>query len=132
MQTVLSMSTQIQTASRKKVFVDLDSFDRIRAHSPSHINQSIEEQMQQNVHEAGAMDQNQLSQRIEKLDREWDIDRAFMVFFAATASTMALLSALAWSPPMMLLRRLKFRSSKEIDAEKYALKTLRGDFVQER
>lgn len=145
------MSTQIQTASSKKVFVDLDGYDRIRAHSPQHINQAIEQQMQHNVHDAGELDENRLSDKIERLDREWDIDRALMLFFAAAVSTTVLLgtrknrkwlgllaiqlpflayhATVGWCPPVSLFRRLGFRSSKEIDAEKYAMKTLRGDFV---
>jgi hypothetical protein len=33
-----------------------------------------------------------------------------------------------WCPPLALLRRLGVRTRREIDAEKYALKALRGDF----
>jgi hypothetical protein len=33
-----------------------------------------------------------------------------------------------WCPPLPLLRKLGFRTRKEIDQEKYALKILRGDF----
>ena len=33
-----------------------------------------------------------------------------------------------WCPPIPVLRRLGVRTRKEIDREKYALKTLRGDF----
>lgn len=35
-----------------------------------------------------------------------------------------------WCPPVSLLRRLGFRTSSEIDAERYALKALRGDFKE--
>ncbi|WP_243685307.1 hypothetical protein [Methanosarcina barkeri] len=33
-----------------------------------------------------------------------------------------------WCPPVSILRGLGFRTRQEIDLEKYALKTLRGDF----
>jgi hypothetical protein len=33
-----------------------------------------------------------------------------------------------WCPPVSALRRLGFRTAKEIDEERYALKILRGDF----
>jgi hypothetical protein len=36
-----------------------------------------------------------------------------------------------WCPPIPLLRRLGIRTQQEIDAEKYALRLLRGDFEQE-
>jgi hypothetical protein len=35
-----------------------------------------------------------------------------------------------WCPPVPLLRRLGIRTAAEIDAERYALKLLRGDFDQ--
>ena len=35
-----------------------------------------------------------------------------------------------WCPPIVLFRRIGIRTRREIDAEKYALKALRGDFVQ--
>jgi hypothetical protein len=33
-----------------------------------------------------------------------------------------------WCPPVPVLRRLGFRTAREIDIERVALKTLRGDF----
>lgn len=33
-----------------------------------------------------------------------------------------------WCPPLPILRRLGFRTAREIDAERTALKALRGDF----
>ncbi len=33
-----------------------------------------------------------------------------------------------WCPPLPILRKLNIRTSKEIEQEKYALKTIRGDF----
>jgi hypothetical protein len=35
-----------------------------------------------------------------------------------------------WCPPLPVLRRLGFRTQREIDQERYALKALRGDFRQ--
>ncbi|MDO1449026.1 hypothetical protein Q0590_22300 [Rhodocytophaga aerolata] len=35
-----------------------------------------------------------------------------------------------WCPPLPILRRLGYRTRKEIDTEKYALKALRGDFTR--
>jgi hypothetical protein len=34
-----------------------------------------------------------------------------------------------WCPPLAILRRLGFRTSSEINRERIALKTLRGDFA---
>lgn len=145
------MSKQIETANHKKVCVDLDSFDRIRRHSPEHINRRIERDIQRNVEQYGAGGDRAMTSRIDALDREWDIDRATMVFFATVggiALTLGLTkdrrwlrllgiqlpflayhAATGWCPPVALLRRFGLRSFKEIDAEKYALKSLRGDFA---
>lgn len=89
--------------------------------------------------------------RLRELDREWDIERVV----ETSSSTLSLAGfALAllrrdrrwlllpfgisafmlqhalqgWCPPIPLLRRLGVRTAGEIDAERYALKALRGDF----
>ena len=92
----------------------------------------------------------EIDARLGELDREWDIERAI----EANASTLALagvvlgagvdrrwlaLSGLVagfllqhalqgWCPPVPVLRRLGFRTAREIERERYALKALRGDF----
>lgn len=144
------MSTNLRTNSNKSVFIDLDGYDRIRAHTPDRINRKIQDEIESSVRDIGADRVEPLSRRIEALDREWDVDRATMVMFAGLAGLVSILAAtrnrkwlrlhaiqfpflayhaaVGWCPPMAVLRRLGFRSAKEIDAEKYALKTLRGDF----
>lgn len=91
-----------------------------------------------------------IERRLEQLDAEWDIERALMVkggamsvlgllLGAARSRVWLLLPLLAGgfllqhglqgtSPPYLLLRRLGFRTRKEIDEERFALKALRGDF----
>lgn len=92
-----------------------------------------------------------IARRQCELHAEWDIDRAV----EANASTLALagivlaargsrswllLSALVtafvlqhalqgWCPPVPVLRRLGFRTAREIERERQALKALRGDFA---
>lgn len=92
----------------------------------------------------------EIGARLEELDHEWDIERAI----EANASTLAfagvalaamvdkrwlLLPALVsaflfqhslqgWCPPVPVLRRLGFRTAREIERERYALKALRGEF----
>lgn len=145
------MSELVELSKNKKVFVDLRGFDRIRQHSPDYINYGIENKIVDNVVEYGAKDTNAISQRINTLEREWDIDRTVMGFFSVLGGFLVYkgltsknrkwfyplalqipflgLHALrGWCPPVSLLRRLGFRTNHEINAEKYALKTLRGDF----
>ncbi len=57
------------------------------------------------------------------------IDRRFYLL-AGTAAGFLLQHAIqGWSPPLPLLRWLGFRTQAEIEAERYALKALRGDFA---
>jgi hypothetical protein len=91
-----------------------------------------------------------LDRRICELSREWDTDRvvetawgivilagvglavAFSLWwlFLAGAGAVCLLShaLFGWDPLLPLYRRWGFRTSTEIDYERYALKALRGDF----
>ena len=92
-----------------------------------------------------------IEMRMRQLDREWDIERVVETSSSALslagfalalarrdrrwlllplgASAFMLQHALqGWCPPVPLLRRLGVRTTAEIDAERYALKALRGDF----
>jgi hypothetical protein len=132
------------------VILDLDGYDRIRARSSEKINADIERRAVEEIEKYSSENKAVISQRINELDREWDIDRAVMIvfsllspisvtlgvkkdrkwfgLFALQLSFLVLHAARGWCPPTPLLRRMGFRSRFEIDAEKYALKTLRGDF----
>ena len=95
-----------------------------------------------------------IERRLGELDREWDLERVLGIN-AATASLLGLTlgatvdkkffilpaivagcllqhSLQGWSPPVPLLRRLGFRTQVEIEKERYALKALRGDFLDVR
>ncbi|HYF47994.1 MAG TPA: hypothetical protein VEJ63_01210 [Planctomycetota bacterium] len=96
------------------------------------------------------MSKSDISRRIEELEREWDIERVIEVnapTLALTGLTLGILhdrrwlalpvgvmsflllhGVQGWCPPIPVLRRLGFRTRDEINAEKYALKALRGDF----
>jgi hypothetical protein len=97
-----------------------------------------------------AAHREQIDRRLRELDEEWDIERAIeanaaLFAFAGTAlgagvdrrwlALPAVVSAFlfqhalqGWCPPVPVLRRLGFRTVREIDTERYALKALRGDF----
>jgi len=92
--------------------------------------------------------------RLKELDAEWDIERtleanASLLAFAGIALGAAVdklfhvLPAIVtaflfqhaiqgWCPPLPVLRRLGFRTAREIDVERHALKVLRGDFKRVR
>lgn len=93
----------------------------------------------------------ELDRRLEELDREWDTERtleanAATLAFAGTmlgtfvnrwwlilpATVTAFLfqhAVQGWCPPLPVLRNLGVRTAQEIEAERYALKALRGDFA---
>lgn len=93
-----------------------------------------------------------LSERIKKLDFEWDTERyqeakaGFCVLFCsliglktrrcwflatATIGLFLLQNALmGWCPSLPFLRKVGIRSSEEISNERIVLKMLRGDFDQ--
>ncbi|HVY61249.1 MAG TPA: hypothetical protein VHF22_06315, partial [Planctomycetota bacterium] len=54
--------------------------------------------------------------------------RRFLAFPAVVAGFFLQHALQGWCPPVEVLRRAGVRTRREIDAEKYALKALRGDF----
>lgn len=137
-------------SSRTPVMMDLEGYDRIRAHSSEKVNADIEMRAIEEIQRYSKENKAVISQKIDELDREWDVDRAIMILFPILTSIavslgirksrkwfglfgvqlgfLILHAVRGWCPPLVLLRRMGFRSRFEIDAEKYALKTLRGDF----
>jgi hypothetical protein len=128
--------------------------DRVRAHSASVANERIDTAAQQRVRRVAGQPGPVLAQHIRELDREWDMERWLETnasalalggtvlglfvnkkFFAIPCVVLPflLLHALqGWCPPVPILRRKGVRTRREIDAEKYALKALRGDFAEVR
>ncbi len=91
-----------------------------------------------------------IDRRLRALDAEWDIervldanaatfalaglalgvfvDRRFLLLPAAVAGFLLQHAVQGWCPPVPVLRRLGVRTAGEIQAERAALKALRGDF----
>lgn len=119
--------------------------NRVRRWTDEHVNRDIDQVTDSNIARYAGRSRAEIHQRIQELDREWDIERALEV----NASTLAL-TGLAlgvavdrrwlalpgfvlgfllqhglqgWCPPLPVLRRLGFRTREEIDREKYALKS---------
>jgi len=124
--------------------------ERIEEHTASEVNRRIEEQSRNNVLGYAAQGEATISQRIEELDAEWDIERALMtgaginVLFgvamgafvnrkwfywpAVVGSFMLQHTLQGWCPPLIPMRRSGVRTRQEIEREKTALRILRGDF----
>ncbi|WFB36664.1 hypothetical protein P3T73_02670 [Kiritimatiellota bacterium B12222] len=94
-----------------------------------------------------------ISDRLQELDNEWDIERVLEAnasalslggiflglfrkrFLWISATAMYFLHQHAhegWCPPLFVFRRWGVRTRTEIEYERYALKMIRGDFVGTR
>ena len=123
--------------------------DRVRANTSPEILEAIDARIEERIRFYATQPRGAISQRIEELDREWDIERMLETNAAGLALTGLVLGMVSrkwllltgavlgflmqhaiqgWCPPIPLLRRMGVRTRGEIDREKYALKILRGDF----
>lgn len=125
--------------------------DRVRRRTPAKINEKIDHATAQRVEDLATRGRADIAQRLEALDREWSVQRVFHLgtslagltgvalaaaglrrgglALTAIAAGFSLHYALSgWTPALSLMRRLKIRTRREIDAEKFALKSVRGDF----
>lgn len=123
---------------------------RVSKHTPAKVNRRILKETEASVALYASAGKETLDRRLGQLDQEWDIER-ILEANAATLSLFGLIMAAkggkkwlalpivvsgflvqhavqGWCPPVSVLRRMGFRTSAEIDYERYALKALRGDF----
>jgi hypothetical protein len=124
--------------------------DRVRASTASSVNEEIDRTIRRSLQAHSGKSAQAITERIEELEREWDIERTLEL----NASTLAFVglglgmtvnkrwlivpsvvlpflfqhAVQGWCPPLPIPRRLGVRTREEIDCEKYALKALRGDF----
>lgn len=113
------------------------------------INQRIEQQTRANI-AFFAEHPERIQHRLDELDKEWDLERRLEMNSAViTLASIALAitrsrwwvlvplvlqgfflqhSIQGWCPPLSVLRRMGCRTETEIEAERHALKALRGDF----
>jgi hypothetical protein len=129
---------------------DTPGGDHVRESTPSHVVAELDRDLEARVAAYRAAPPQAVDDRIAELEREWDIERTLTL----NASTLALsglvlsrvhrrawlwlpasvLTFLAqhaiqgWCPPIEVFRRLGVRTRTEIEAERHALKALRGDY----
>lgn len=124
--------------------------DRVRRSTAKRVNRELDEQRVTDVAARVGASPEEITQRLEALDREWDVERVL----EANAATLALIGVVlstrsrwwlllagvvptfllqhalqGWCPPIELFRRQGVRTRREIDAERTAIKALRGDFA---
>lgn len=126
--------------------------DPVRSATAGHVNEQIDREAERRVLRSAGEPKGVLSRRIEELDGEWDMERWLETNASALAFTGTVLGLFVnrkflaipcfvlpflfyhavqgWCPPVPLFRRNGVRTRREIDAEKYAVKVLRGDFDQ--
>jgi len=124
--------------------------ERVPQHTAEHVNAEIRRQTEERVARCAAAGREAIDRRLAELDHEWDIERtleANAATLCAAGAALALLSdrrfalvplvvgsfliqhaVQGWCPPLPVFRRYGFRTQPEIDYERYALKSLRGDF----
>lgn len=125
---------------------------RVQQNSATEVNRKIQRQMEARVARYRNAAPDEIAERLEELDQEWDTERTLEANAATLAFTGCILSAAVdrrwialpltvsafllqhalqgWCPPMEVIRRLGVRTMREIDEERMALKALRGDFRQ--
>jgi len=123
---------------------------RVAEQTPEPINECIRRETDERVARYATLGAAAIQQRLQELDREWDIERALETSASAVSllglglgafvrrgwfvlpvvvAGLLLQHALqGWCLPVSMLRRLGVRTSTEIEHERYALKILRGDF----
>jgi hypothetical protein len=124
--------------------------DRVRENTAGAANRAIDSEMQHRV-QFYSDHPDQIDARIGALNTEWDMERvlemnasslAFLgVVLGATVHRRWLLlpgivlpflfqhAIQGWCPPIPLLRRIGVRTQREIEAEKYALKSLQKELA---
>lgn len=123
--------------------------DRVARNTPIEVNRKIGRQTEMRLAYFAAHPE-EIPRRLAELDSEWDIERALEanaaglsllgVALGVTRGARYLLLPFAvsaflmqhavqgWCPPVSVLRRLRFRTAREIEHERAGLKALRGDF----
>ena len=125
--------------------------DAIREHTPPEIQEQIDSTLEERIRFYAAQPNKVIARRLKELDEEWDLDRVLTANIAGLALGGVVFSFLGggkkwllisggalayllmhglqgWCPPATMMRRFGIRTRMEIDAERYALKLLRGDF----
>lgn len=127
------------------------SVDPVRDHTSGEVQARIDTQTYANIRYFADKSSEELTRRIEELDREWTLDRALMSVVAGASLSGIALSRFSgprwillpvvgalfllehvlegWFVSASLFRKMGFRTDREVQFEKYALRLLRGDFT---
>ncbi|MGZ3768767.1 MAG: YgaP family membrane protein [Bdellovibrio sp.] len=119
-----------------------EHFDRVRQNTLNKVNQKIDNETEAKIQYVISQGQEAVQQRLNELDREWDIDRVLMLnfsvlvilqLFAARKNAkwlwgpilqtpfLLMQSTVGWCPPSLWFRPMGFRTRKEIQSERDVL-----------
>lgn len=144
-------NAMVGTDEEPKRLAALDAeADRVRRNTAACAQERIDARIRATLSSYASAPPEEIGKRIKRLDSEWPIDRALMtgvsanVLFglimgrwvhrawylqpAIVAIFLLQHTLQGWCPPLPVLRRLGFRTAKEIAFERNALKALRGDY----
>lgn len=124
--------------------------DRVRDNTAREILREIDEATARRIEQCAAQGREAIDCRLRELDGESDVERLLEINASSLALGGLALGVLTdrrwlalpgvvlpfllqhglqgWCPPLPVMRRLGIRTRAEIDAERFALKALRGDF----
>ncbi len=122
---------------------------RVPDQTAEHVNRQIRLQTEKDIMRVASEGPASIKRRLSELDREWDIerlleanaatvmlagitlgvtvDRRFLALPALVAGFLLQHAIHGWCPPLPVFRRMGVRTSAEIEYERYALLTMRGD-----
>jgi hypothetical protein len=125
--------------------------DRVQNKTDPEVNAAIRERTERTIRVYSSAAPEDMAQRLEELDREWNIERTLEANAAsfsllglalgtfvnrkwyvlpAVVNTFLLQHSLqGWCPPLAIFRRLGVRTAAEIEYERSMLKASRGDFT---
>ncbi|TWT87246.1 hypothetical protein Mal64_27840 [Pseudobythopirellula maris] len=123
---------------------------RVPLHTSEAVNSEIRRGIEKQIARHIGASREEIDEHLHKLDQEWDIERTLEANAATLALTGSVLAVMkdrrwailsmgvtgfllqhavqGWCPPLPVLRRLGFRTMREIETERQALKVLRGDY----
>lgn len=122
---------------------------RVHLNSGEKLNQTVERRIMESVARHAQGHPQTLERRLAELDQEWDTDRLmetssavvilgglglallspwWLLLSGTTALFLLSHGLFGWDPLLPLYRTWGFRTSTEIDQERFALKAVRGDF----
>jgi hypothetical protein len=126
----------------------MSTTDRMQDSTAPDVRSDIQDRTEQAIAQATAQDR--VDERLAELEDEWDaervlftatgingllslalgrwVDRRWYGYVAGVAAFQLQHGVQGWCPPMAVVRRLGFRTRREIDEERNALKAVRGDF----